>query len=77
MPTFRFLIVHILSLGSYLVTVEVGSPCGDKRLTNLFVNELAFIDNEILHAGQYTKVGETLPLSPFPLLRMFLRPWDG
>ncbi|OEH79437.1 PA14 domain-containing protein [Cyclospora cayetanensis] len=58
--------IDMPSLGTYMVTVEVGSPCGEARLTNLFVNEVAFISNQLLHAGQYTKVTErrTIQLGP-------------
>lgn len=45
-----------LRLGQYYITVEVGAPCGDARVSNLFVNEMPFIQNELLHGGQYSKV---------------------
>ncbi|XP_026193447.1 uncharacterized protein LOC34622979 [Cyclospora cayetanensis] len=62
--------IDMPSLGTYMVTVEVGSPCGEARLTNLFVNEVAFISNQLLHAGQYTKaVGQVILLAS-PIIRL-------
>ncbi|CBZ50759.1 hypothetical protein NCLIV_038340 [Neospora caninum Liverpool] len=48
--------IDMPSYGSYRVTVEVGSPCGDAHANDLFINGVPFIVNEILHAGQYSTV---------------------
>ncbi|KAL8274851.1 hypothetical protein Esti_001203 [Eimeria stiedai] len=62
--------IDMPSLGSYYVTVEVGSPCGDVRLTNLLVNEVPFISNELLHAGQYTKAVGRITLFSSPTIKL-------
>ncbi|KAL8455571.1 hypothetical protein Emag_000700 [Eimeria magna] len=62
--------IDMPSLGSYYVTVEVGSPCGDVRLTNLLVNEVPFINNELLHAGQYTKAVGRVTLFSSPTIKL-------
>ncbi|KAL8447071.1 hypothetical protein Emed_004659 [Eimeria media] len=62
--------IDMPSLGSYYVTVEVGAPCGDVRLTNLFVNEVPFISNELLHAGQYTKAVGRVTLFSSPSIKL-------